>query len=428
MTPTHVIPYAPRRQFAPLHDRTHRWAIAVTHRRAGKTVACVNELIQKAITCPQPRPFFAYLAPQLNQAKDIAWNYLLDFTRCFEPLRKVSATELWVELPPNRARIRIYGTENHDRLRGIGLDGVVLDEFGDIVPEAWSKVILPCLTEHERNGWAIFIGTPKGRNGFYRLWQQAETDPEWFRLMLRASDTQLLSQKQLADARRFMTDEEYAQEYECSFDAAVRGAYWGKEIAELEAQGRIGHIPWDPALPVHTAWDLGMADSTVVWFVQEHAPSGEIRVIDVIKGEGEGLVWYVKQLQDRPWIWGNHYFPHDVNVRELGTGQSRIEFLAGHGLRATVCPNLPVEDGIQAVRLLLPRCWFDREKCAKGLDALKLYRRDFDEKTQEFRIGARHDWTSHFADAFRYFAVARQPLGATRINRRRPRRDTSWVV
>jgi hypothetical protein len=237
-----------------------------------------------------------------------------------------------------------------------------------------------------------------------------------------------LTQKQLADARKFMTDEEYAQEYECSFDAAVRGAYWGREIASLESEGRIGPVPWDPALPVHTAWDLGMADSTVVWFIQEHASSGEIRVIDVIKGEGEGLVWYVKQLQDRPWLWGNHYFPHDVNVRELALGQTRIAFLAGHGLRATVCPNLSVEDGIQAVRLMLPRCWFDREKCAKGLDALKLYRRDFDEKTQEFRIGARHDWTSHYADAFRYFAVGREPAGAARINRRRPPRDNRWVA
>ena len=428
MSPTHVIPYSPRHQFVPLHDRTQRWAIAVTHRRAGKTVACINELIRKAITCPQPRPLFAYFAPQLNQAKDIAWNYLLDYTRCFEPFRKVSATELWVELPPNRARIRIYGTENYDRLRGLGLDGVVLDEYGDIVPEAWSKVIFPCLTEKERNGWAIIIGTPKGRNGFYRRWQQAEADPEWFRLMLKASDTRLLGQKQLADARRFMTDDEYAQEYECSFDAAVRGAYWGREIAELEAQGRIGPVPYDPALPVHTAWDLGMADSTVVWFVQEHACSGEIRVIDVLKGEGEGLVWYVKQLQDRNWIWGNHYFPHDVKVRELGIGQSRIEFLAGHGLRATVCPDLSIEDGIQAVRLLLPRCWFDRDKCATGIEALKLYRRKFDEHGQEFSVRPLHDWTSHYADAFRYFAVGRQPLAVTRINRRRPPRDNRWVV
>ena len=428
-----VIPYSARRQFVPLHDRTQRWAVAVTHRRAGKTVACVNELIQKAITCPQPRPFFAYIAPQLNQAKDIAWNYLLDYTRCFEPWRKVSETELWVELPPNQSRVRIYG--GAERLRGIGLDGVVLDEFGDMEPGIWSKVILPMLSNGDRQGWAIFVGTPKGRNEFHRLWAGAESDPEWFRLMLKASETRLLNQKDLAEARKLMTDDEYAQEYECSFDAAVLGAYWGKEIAKLEEQGRITHVPYDPDLQVHTAWDLGIADSTVIWFIQENRSSGEFRVIDVLKGEGEGLAWYAKQLQDRPYVWGNHYLPHDVKVRELTTGQSRLEKLEQFGIRATVCRELPVEDGIQAARMLLPKCWFDREKCGTGVEALKMYRRRFDDRRQEYQLRPLHDWTSHYADAFRYFAVehpgsAAQDIMIQRARERynRRRRNNGWVA
>jgi hypothetical protein len=425
-----VIPYSARRQFLPLHQRTQRWAVAVTHRRAGKTVACINELIQKAITCPRPSPQFAYVAPQLNQAKDIAWNYLLKYTECFAPWRKVSATELWVELPPNRSRVRIYGADNPDRLRGIYFDGVVLDEFGDMQPKTWSEAVRPALSDRE--GWAMFIGTPKGRNAFYRRWVEAESDPDWFRLMLKASETRLLGPKELADARKSMSDDEYAQEYECSFDAAVRGAYWGKEIASLEETGRVGHVPYDPALRVHTAWDLGIADSTVIWFIQDHGMSGEIRVIDVLKGEGQGLKWYAKQLQDRGWIWGNHYLPHDVQVRELGSGVSRLETLAGLGINATVCRSLPVEDGIQAVRMLLPRCWFDKEKCATGIEALKMYRREYDDRRQEFRLRPLHDWTSHYADAFRYFAVEHRPapaIGSTYgSTRRRPRRDNRWVA
>ena len=424
------IPYAPRRHFLPLHARAQRWAIVVAHRRAGKTVACVNELIKRAITCELPSPRLAYIAPQLNQAKDIAWNYLLEFTECFGEARKVNASELWVELPPNGSRVRIYGADNPDRLRGLYLDGAVLDEFGDMEPQTWSKVIRPALSDRE--GWAIFIGTPKGRNSFHRLWTAAEDEQDWYRLMLKASETRLLSDKELADARRTMSDDEFAQEYECSFDAAVRGAYWGKEIAEAEAAGRIAAVPYDPALPVHTAWDLGMADSTVIWFIQQlGGPAGETRVIDVLKGEGVGLDWYAKRLQERDWLWGNHYLPHDAQVRELGTGQSRVERLYDLRIRATICRSLPVEDGIQAVRMLLPRCWFDKERCAAGIEALRMYRREFDERRQEYRVKPLHDWTSHYADALRYFAVEHRPRveGPTYGSTRRTwKRDTRWVV
>jgi hypothetical protein len=400
--------YAPRHQFDSLHDRTERWGIAVCHRRAGKTVACVNDLIKAAATCDRNNPRFAYIAPQLNQAKDIAWQYLLEYTDCFGPERKVNASELWVELPNNGARIRIYGADNPDRLRGIYLDGAVLDEFGDMDPTVWSQVIRPALSD--RKGWAVFIGTPKGKNTFHTLWVNAGDDPDWFTLNLKASETGLLDAKELADARKMMSDDEYAQEYECSFEAAVKGAYYGKEMNDAEE--RITSVPYDPRLPVHTAWDLGVADSTVIWFVQAHGR--ETRLIDVLKGEGVGLDWYAKQLQSRDYLWGNHYLPHDVEVRELGTGKSRKEVLAGLGIRATVCPNIPIADGIQAVRMLLPTCWFDKEKCKQGIEALRMYRREYDEKRQEFKPHPLHDWTSHYADAIRYFAVGHREIAAPR--------------
>jgi hypothetical protein len=392
-----VSPYEVRDQFKPLHARSSRWFIGVAHRRAGKTVADINELVIGALKCELPNPRFAYVAPQLNQAKDIAWVYLKEYTAFLSP--KINESELWVELPGGK-RIRIYGADNPDRLRGIYLDGVVLDEFGDMDPTIWSQVIRPALSD--RKGWACFIGTPKGKNTFHRLWTEAEGDPDWTRLMLKASETGLLDAKELSDARKMMSEDEYAQEYECSFEAAVKGAYYGKEMNDAEE--RIASVPYDPRLPVHTAWDLGVADSTVIWFAQ--VAGRETRLIDVLKGEGVGLDWYAKELQSRDYLWGNHYLPHDVEVRELGTGKSRKEVLAALGIKATVCPNIPIADGIQAVRMLLPTCWFDKDKCKHGIEALRMYRREFDEKRQEFRVNPLHDWTSHYADALRYFAVA----------------------
>lgn len=394
-----VSPYEVRDQFKPLHSRKTRWFIGVAHRRAGKTVADINELVIGALKCSLPNPRFAYVAPQLNQAKDIAWVYLKEYTQFLNP--KINESELWVELPGGK-RIRIYGADNPDRLRGIYLDGVVLDEFGDMDPTIWSQVIRPALSD--RKGWACFIGTPKGKNTFHRLWTEAEDDPDWTRLMLKASETGLLDEKELADAKRMMSEDEFAQEYECSFEAAVRGAYYGREMNDADDADRITGVPYDPRLPVHTAWDLGVADSTVIWFVQ--VSGRETRFIDVLKGEGVGLDWYAKELQKRDYLWGNHYLPHDVEVRELGTGKSRKEVLDGLGIRATVCPNIPIADGIQAVRMLLPTAYFDKVKCKQGVEALRMYRREYDEKRQEFRTHPLHDWTSHYADATRYFAVA----------------------
>ena len=421
-------PYERRKAFGRFHKRKTRWSIIVAHRRAGKTVACINELVAGAARCELPNPRFAYVAPQLNQAKDIAWTYLKEYTS-FIPGRRVLESELWVKFPGG-ARIRIYGADNPDRLRGLYLDGVVLDEFGDMDPSVWTKVVRPMLSD--RGGWACFIGTPKGKNGFHRLWAASEGDPDWYRLELKASETKLIGQKELADAHRMMSDDEYAQEYECSFEAAVRGAYWAREIAALETAGQIASVPHDPALLVHTAWDLGIADSTVIWFIQ--VLGRETRIIDVIKGEGQALSWYADQVRQRPalhgregnWLWGNHYLPHDAQSRELGSGKTRIEMLEGYGLRTTLCPQLPVEDGIQAVRGLLPTCWFDKEKCKAGLEALRMYRRAYDEKAREFQSRPLHDWTSHYADALRYFAIGHRETPKDYL---RPlKRDTRWVV
>ncbi len=398
--------YVARPQFVPLHMRKQRWGVTVAHRRAGKTVACINDLLDDTLRCAKPDPRFAYIAPLYTQAKDVAWSYVKRYGLTI-PGAEAHESELRLDLPGGR-RLRLYGADNYDRLRGGYLDGVIMDEYADMDPRAWSEVIRPMLAD--RKGWALFIGTPKGKNAFWEIWNRAGSEPDaWYRSMLKASETGILPKEELDDARRMMTEEQYAQEFECSFDAAIIGAYYGREMAEAERSGRVARVPYDPSIEVETWWDLGIGDSTAIWFVQR--VNAEIRFIDYIEASGEGLPFYVKAMRERPYLYSRHVLPHDVEVRELGTGKSRKEMLAGLGLHnIAVAPKLPIDDGIQAVRMLLPRAWFDAEKCKQGVEALKQYRRDWDDKLKVFRSHPLHNWASHGADAARTGAVVAAPV------------------
>jgi hypothetical protein len=393
--------YKAREQFAPLHSRKERWAVAVCHRRAGKTVACVNDLLDAALRCERTEPRFAYCAPFYAQAKDVAWSYVKRFAAPI-PGVTVNESELRVDLP-NGGRLRLYGLDNYDRLRGTYFDGIVLDEYGDADPRAWQEVIRPALSD--RKGWAVFIGTPKGRNHFSEVWDQAQRDPEWFTMMLKASQSGLLDSAELADARKTMTEDQYEAEFECSFQAAVIGAYYGREMQAAENDKRIGRVPWNPALPVHTGWDLGIGDSTAIWFAQ--VAGREIHVIEYLENSGVGLDWYAKELDRRPYKYGEHILPHDAEVKELGSGKSRVETLASLGIhRVRVMPARRKEDSINGVRLFIPRCWFDADKCERGINALRNYRKEWDDKRKVFHDRPLHDWASHGSDAFAELAAA----------------------
>lgn len=389
----------------------------VVHRRAGKTVANLADLIDAALRCPLERPRYAYLAPLYKQAKAVAWDYLKAMTAAL-PDRVAHEAELRVELP-NGARIQLYGADNPDALRGIYLDGAVLDEYAQMVPKAWTEVIGPALAD--RKGFATFIGTPKGRNAFCELYEKAKGDPNWYTALHRASETGLLPEDALSQARAEMAPEEYEQEFECSFQAALVGAYYGKQMAEAERAGRITRVPWDPACTVDTAWDLGIDDATSIWFVQQ--VGREVRVIDFYEASGAGAEHYAKVLKEKPYTYGKHLLPHDVEHQEWGSGKSRADVLRNLGLRITTVPLAPVEDGIQAVRSLLPRCWFDAENCKRGLEAMRQYQREYDDKLQTFKARPRHDWASHAADAFRYLA---QGLRTTPAEDRRPMQSTDY--
>jgi hypothetical protein len=395
--------YEPRPQQVRIHHalEAHRWVVAVCHRRMGKTVCAINHLVMSALECTKPRPRYAYIAPTYRQAKLIAWDYLKAYTK---PIPRVEHREsdLIVNLPGDR-RVQLFGADNPDALRGLYFDGVVFDEYGLQPSNIFTEVVRPALAD--RQGWALWLGTPNGKNQFYDAKQQAIGNDDWAFLEFKASDTKLIPEHELQAARAVMTEDEYRQEWECSFEAAVKGAIFSQELEQLRTQERITSVPVSRTLPVHTAWDLGVGDACAIWFVQT-LKSGEVRVVDFYEASGEGLPHYAKVLQEKGYVYGTHYAPHDIQVRELGSGRSRIETAAQLGINFKVVPNLPIEDGIHASRMLLASCWFDRDKTQAGLEALQHYRRDYNTRLNEFKAVPVHDWASHAADAFRYLAVA----------------------
>ena len=382
-----------------LHERRKRFTVIVAHRRFGKTMLGITRLMNAATDTRRKAARFAYLAPFQRQAKAVVWDMLKDQARALEQAR-FHEGELRCDLA-NGARISLYGADDPDSLRGLYLDGVVLDEFQQMDPRTWSEVIRPALAD--RKGWALITGTPMGRNAFWQLYERAKATPDWQAALFRASETDALPAEELAAARAVMSEEEYAQEFECSFDAAIRGAYYSKLLAQAEAEKRIGRVPHDANLLVHTAWDLGIGDATAIWFYQRHRR--ELRLIDYAEASGAGLDHYARLLQAKGYAYGEHVLPHDARVQELGSGKTRVETLTSLGIRPRVLNAHRVEDGINAVRLLLPRCWFDAEKCARGLEALRHYRLEWDDRRQAFRERPLHDWSSHAADAFRYLAM-----------------------
>lgn len=411
------IPYLPRAQFVSYHNRSQRFSKVVAHRRFGKTVGCINDKIKAALSNNRehPPPRYSYIAPTYSQAKDVAWGYLKHYSAPIPGLQ-ISESELWIEYP-NGARVRLYGADNYERLRGVYNDGVTIDEPAQIDPRAWPEVIRPTLADFD--GEATFIGTPRGRDWFYHVDRlpTGDLDPDFFRLTLKASETGILPQHELSDLKQRLTDEQYAQEFECSFEAAVVGAYYGKLIAQAESDKRIAGVPYDPAALVWTAWDLGIRDATAIWFAQQVGK--EIRLIDYYEASGVDLGHYVREIKSKPYIYAGHIVPHDAQAKELGTGKSRLEVLESLGLtNLRVAPLHRVEDGINGVRVLLPRCWFDEKRCTRGIEALKLYRSEFDDKLQVLKPHPVHDWTSHCADAMRYLAMTIDSVVSTNVHRR----------
>ena len=397
--------YKPRDVFLDFHERQQRWAVIVAHRRCGKTVSCINELIYKALIENKEDGRYAYVAPYYSQAKNIAWDYLLRFSK--PVMAKANQSELWVELI-NGARIRLFGADNADSLRGLYLDGIVLDEYADMRPRIWGEIIRPLLAD--RLGWAVFIGTPKGHNAFWDIYNNALKSDTWYAKTLRASQTGLLANEELKDAAKSMTQDQYLQEFECDFESAILGAFYGKEMRQLTDSYRITNVEHDPLFPVFTAWDLGYSDDTSIWWYQ--VVHGEIRVLDYHSSNGQPIAFYTGLIQAKEreynYVYRTHWLPHDARAKTLASGgKSIIEQLSVKIPleNMKIVPSLSLQDGIQATRLALMRSWFD-SKCEDGIECLRQYQREYDEDKKVFRDKPRHDWTSHGADAFRMLAIA----------------------
>ena len=393
------IAYKPREQQLAIHELmdSKRFGVVVAHRRMGKTVSAINHLIKDALLNQKEAPRYAYIAPTYGQAKRVAWDYLVKYA---EPLGGTSnISELRVDFWGRR--IQLFGSDNPESLRGQYFDGVILDEIGDQNPKIWTDIVRPALAD--RKGWCLFIGTPKGHNHFKELRDRADKEDGWGLLEFKASETGVVDDTELKAAKNEMGEDKYRQEFECSFDAAVEGSYYGQILNELEEKKHMQEIPREELSRTFTAWDLGMGDSTSIWVAQ--LVGTEVRLIDYYENHGVGLDHYVKWIKDNDYLKAEHILPHDVRVRELGTGKSRMEMLEESGLEVKIAPRMGLDDGIQAVRRLLPRCWFNVPQVQIGLNCLRNYRRDYDEKRKIFYERPLHDWSSHGSDSFRYLAL-----------------------
>lgn len=413
------VPYEPRPQFSPFHARNNRFAVMVAHRRAGKTVASVNELVHRAIYSKKKRPRYAYIAPLLKQGKKIAWEYLKEYTAGLEK-KKPSESELTVALKHNDAEVSIYGADNPDAFRGQYFDGIVLDEYGDMSPAVWSQVLLPTLSD--RKGWAVFIGTFKGKNHFYRIFRKSQgldltaddEEPEhyqrhWFNFLLKASESGIIEESELRLMRAEMDEEEYQQEYECNPNAVVKGTYYAKIIVQLEQKGQIYSdlADYDPDQPVEVAFDLGYTDSSAAWFFQRRP--GGIAFVDYLEAHSQPLQFYFDLLDAKGYRYRTIWLPHDAKAKSLQTGRSTVEQFLSTGLPIRIAPNLGLQDGISASRKLLQISHFNR-RCEVGVEALRAYKRQYDDERNVFSDAPLHDWSSHGSDAFRYACLVAQDI------------------
>ena len=396
------IPYTPRPQQKMLHDKlkTYRFAVAVWHRRAGKSIFACNHLIKEALTSEKKNFRGAIFAPTRVQVKLLAWDAIKEYTRMIPGMR-YNETELRADFP-NRSRIQLFGAENPDSARGQYFDFVVCDEYAQMDSRMFAEVIRPAIAD--RLGKSLFIGTPAGMNLFYDLYEEAKSNSEWFTCLFKASETGLVPKSELESARKLMTDDQYMQEFECSWTANISGSVYGKIIQKMEDEKKISHFPYDPGYETTVFFDLGLSDQTCLLFTQQIGRA--LIVFDCYNNSNQSLDHYADYIKKTGYNIKNYVFPHDIEQRELSTGHSRKEYAYSMGMRPIkVCPKLSIEDGIHAGQILLAKSYIDRSSCKKFLDAMKWYHRKWLDKQRVFSKPV-HDHSSHYADAWRTCAVA----------------------
>lgn len=382
-------------------------AIIVFHRRAGKDILCWTLTFLKAL---QRKGAYYYIFPSFRQARKAIWEAIdndgrkfLDYIPRELLASKPNSSEMRIELK-NGSIIRLLGSDDFDSIRGTNPIGVVFSEFAYQKPEVWSQIIEPALRINY--GWAIFNSTPYGKNHFFNMVNHAQSNPdEWFCQICSISDTGIVKEADLDSLRsQGVSEETIAQEYKCSFDRGVEGSYYGRSMHYLRTNGHITRVHHDEYAKVYTAWDIGIGDSTAIWFFQVIRDS--VHFIDYLEASGEGLPFYVRRIDELGKQYGYryhlHFAPHDMKQRELGTGISRLQMAQELGIDFVVLEATPVDTGIELVRKLLPKCYFDADSCKRGIEALESYQKRYDDKHRVYNTRPLHNWCSHGADAMRY--------------------------
>lgn len=392
-------------------------ALLLWHRRAGKDDVCLHWAATQAM---QRVGNYWHMLPQYAQARKSVWEAVnphtgkrrIDEAFPDEICETKRSQDMFIRFK-NGSTWQLVGSDTYDSLVGSPPIGVTASEWALADPRAWAY-LRPILREN--GGWAVFITTVRGKNHVWRMYEGAKDDPDWFVQVLTARDTGVMDEKAL-EKERLEYQREYghedgdalfAQEWLCDWSAAIVGSYYGRMMRDAQEQNRITSVPYDPQALVHTAWDLGLNDQTAIWFFQ--VVGHEIHIIDYLASSGQPLAWYAGQVLAKGYAYGEHILPHDAEARELQTNRSRVQTLRELGLTCRVLKSsgaerILVADGIQAVRSILPRCWFDKAKCEPGIEALKAYRREWNDEKKTFADRPVHDWASDPADAFRYLAL-----------------------
>lgn len=453
------IPYRPRQWAIPFHASFRRWAALVLHRRAGKTTATLNHHQRAALDDDWERARLRFLEPKftpaeieellqhrqyghilplLGQAKSVAWGPLKRIASVV-PHAKPNESELSIKYPrsaprgrvavplsgplnpeANSTTVRLFGADNPDGFRGLPFSGVAYDEYSQQPPNIHGEVVSKALADHL--GYGIFEGTIKGKNQLYRTYEASKHDPSWYSLWQDVDRTLATEEGATITAiRRAMADDldqiekglmlqsEYDQEWFLSPSAAIKGAYYGKLLEAAMKEGRVRRVPYDPALLVHDVWDLGKGPKMAVGMFQRFGR--EVHMIDYHQGtESDGIPQVIAELKKRDYVWGKHFTPHDIRSTDIGTGKTRLETAAALGWAFEIVPEIGVDDGISAGRLMFPRLWIDEVKCQQFVDSIGQYRQEWDEKRGIFRDTPLHDWTSHGADMYRYAAVVEDKM------------------
>jgi len=400
--------FTPREYQRPIWDAMAKYKrlILIMPRRSGKDVLCFNIIYREAL---KKVGSYYYVFPTFSSGRRILWDQItMDGQRILDYIPRElieSKNEAMMRIKlVNGSYIQVIGSDNFDNtLVGTNPRGIVFSEYALQSPEGYAYS-LPILRAND--GWAIFQSTPRGRNHFYELWKIAQQNPDvWFSYRLTVNDTHHVSVEQIQNDvdRGEISQDLVEQEYYCSFDQGISGSFYQTQLDRMRLNFQINQVPWEPTLKVHTAWDLGVRDSTVIIFFQNFGTT--IRIIDYYEKSSEGLEHYVKLINSKPYIYGIHLAPHDIGVKEFGTGMTRIEIAKKMGLNFTVVPNIALMDGIESVRAALAKIYIDESRCKQLIKALENYRREYDSDKKVYKATPLHDIYSHAADAIRYLCV-----------------------